>query len=36
MDKIDRILNKYAAQGNETKDKVYGASFVVTDRNGKH
>ncbi|OAA81461.1 Beta-lactamase/transpeptidase-like protein [Akanthomyces lecanii RCEF 1005] len=34
MDKIDRILYKYAAEGNDTKDKVYGASFVITDRNG--
>ncbi|ATY64310.1 Beta-lactamase transpeptidase [Cordyceps militaris] len=34
MDKIDRVLYKYAAEGQDTKDKVYGASFVVTDRNG--
>ncbi|KAM3541215.1 hypothetical protein ARSEF1564_005840 [Beauveria bassiana] len=34
MDKIDRVLYKYAAEGHDTKDKVYGASFVVTDRNG--
>lgn len=36
MDKINRVLRHYAAEGNDTKDKVYGASFVVTDRNGKN
>ncbi len=36
MDKIDSILYKYAAEGNDTKDKVYGASFVITDRNGEN
>lgn len=35
MDQIDRILYKYAAEGNDTKDKVYGASFVITDKNGE-
>ncbi|KAJ2970234.1 hypothetical protein NQ176_g8283 [Zarea fungicola] len=34
MDQIDRVLRKYAAEGDDTKDKLYGASFVVTDRNG--
>lgn len=34
MDQIDRVLRKYAAEGDDTKDKLYGASFVLTDRNG--
>lgn len=35
MDKLDNILAAYSAVGSETKGKVLGASFVVTDRKGK-
>lgn len=36
MEKLDKILASYTAQGDETVGKVLGAAFVVTDRNGKH
>ena len=35
MDTLDGILQKYAAQGDDTKDKVLGAAFVVTSKDGK-
>ncbi|KAK0630397.1 beta-lactamase/transpeptidase-like protein [Bombardia bombarda] len=31
---LDRILSKYAAQGNDTKDKLLGAAFVVVSKDG--
>jgi hypothetical protein len=36
MDKLDAILQKYVAQGEDTSNKVLGASFVVTNKDGSH
>ncbi|KAL7944160.1 beta-lactamase/transpeptidase-like protein [Trichoderma barbatum] len=34
MDKLDALLRRDIAHGDDTKDKLLGAAFVVTDRNG--
>ncbi|PTB37257.1 hypothetical protein M441DRAFT_61252 [Trichoderma asperellum CBS 433.97] len=34
MDKLDAILERAVADGEDTKNKLLGAAFVVTDRNG--
>ena len=34
MEKIDKILHSYMAQGNDTKDKLLGAAFVVVNEKG--
>ncbi|KAL6884763.1 beta-lactamase/transpeptidase-like protein [Trichoderma evansii] len=34
MDKLDAILKREIADGEDTKDKLLGAAFIVTDRNG--
>lgn len=34
MDKLDSILQEYVARGDDTKEKVVGASFVVTNKDG--
>ncbi|UKZ78402.1 hypothetical protein TrVFT333_006139 [Trichoderma virens FT-333] len=34
MDKLDTLLRRDIASGDDTKDKLIGAAFVVTDRNG--
>lgn len=33
MEKLNQILNNFMADGDSTKDKVLGASFIVTDKN---
>lgn len=35
MDKLDTILKRAVADGEDTKDKLLGAAFIVTDRKGK-
>jgi hypothetical protein len=35
MEKLDAILKRDIAVGNDTKNKLLGAAFIVTDRNGK-
>lgn len=35
MDKLDAILERAVADGEDTKNKLLGAAFVVTDRNGE-
>lgn len=35
MNKLDDILRRYSVQGTDTKEKVLGAAFVVTDKDGK-
>lgn len=35
MDRVDQILQRFVAQGDDTKDKLAGAAFVVTDRKGR-
>ncbi|KAM0481803.1 hypothetical protein ACHAPX_003132 [Trichoderma viride] len=34
MDKLDAILKQAVADGEDTKNKLLGAAFIVTDRNG--
>ncbi|KAF4965413.1 hypothetical protein FSARC_6791 [Fusarium sarcochroum] len=34
MEKLTEILNRYIAVGNDTKDKLLGASFVAVEKNG--
>ncbi|KAL7920410.1 beta-lactamase/transpeptidase-like protein [Trichoderma austrokoningii] len=34
MDKLDAILKGAVADGEDTRDKLLGAAFIVTDRNG--
>lgn len=36
MDKLDAILQKYVAQGEDTSNKLLGAAFVVTNKDGSH
>ena len=35
MENLDKILSQYAAQGDQTAGKVFGAAFVVVNANGK-
>lgn len=35
MEKLDALLRRDIASGDDTKNKLLGAAFVVTDRNGK-
>jgi hypothetical protein len=35
METLDAILAKYVAQGDNTRDKLLGAAFVVVDSNSK-
>lgn len=34
MSKVDQLLGQFTANGSDTKDKILGAAFVVTDKNG--
>ncbi|KAH8890266.1 beta-lactamase/transpeptidase-like protein [Thozetella sp. PMI_491] len=34
MEALDRILREHVAQGDDTKDKLFGAAFVVVDKDG--
>ncbi|KAH6603883.1 beta-lactamase transpeptidase, partial [Trichoderma cornu-damae] len=34
MDTLDALLRRDVAEGHDTKDKLLGAAFIVTDRNG--
>lgn len=34
MSKVDHLLGQFTATGSDTKDKILGAAFVVTDKNG--
>ncbi|PSN69486.1 beta-lactamase/transpeptidase-like protein [Corynespora cassiicola Philippines] len=33
MDKLDQILQKYVALGDDTKHRILGVAFIVTDKN---
>lgn len=35
MEKLDEVLARYIAVGNNTQDKLLGAAFIVSDKNGK-
>jgi hypothetical protein len=35
MNKLDEILRRYTVQGEDTENKLLGAAFVVTDKEGK-
>ena len=37
MEKLQHILDSYSAkgEGEETKDKILGATFIVLDKDGK-
>lgn len=34
MEKLNQILDSFVAVGDDTKDKVLGASFIVTNKDG--
>lgn len=34
VDKLDAILQKYVAQGDDTSNKLLGAAFIVTNKDG--
>lgn len=34
MEKLNRTLNNYIAVGDDTKGKVLGASFIVSNKDG--
>jgi len=33
--KLDRILESHCAQGENTKNKLLGAAFILVDKDGK-
>ena len=35
MEKLDKILKSYVAEGDETKEKVFGAAFSVVNKDGE-
>ena len=35
MEKIQQVLDSYSAKGEDTKDKILGASFIVLDKDGE-
>lgn len=35
MEKLDKILAAYAAEGDDTKDKLLGAAFTVVNKDGE-
>lgn len=35
METLDMILSKYVAHGDDTKDKLLGAAFIVVDSESK-
>jgi hypothetical protein len=34
MEKLDSILNKYVAEGEDTAGKLLGAAFIVCNKDG--
>lgn len=36
MERLNTILQEHLAQGQDTKDKLIGAAFVLTNKQGMH
>lgn len=36
MEKIQQVLDSYSANGDDTQNKILGATFTVVDKDGKH
>ncbi len=35
MEKLDEILKDYVAQGDVTKDKILGVTFIIQNKHGE-